>query len=222
MHHSVIGDLNSFYIAPEEGNPDSVIIFIHGYGANGRDLIGLSHDWKGQFPNTVFVSPDAPFECEASPFGRQWFSLADYTHEAMEREIQIAWKHLNRYIDNVIAHFGIVEQKIVLCGFSQGTMMALHTIMKRETKCAGLLGYSGRLLDHDLVKETKNKDVPIHLIHGSADPVVPVEEWDTAMTLLGDNGFTATGYKSKGLAHNIDLNGIESGASFIKECLSKS
>ena len=219
MKKDIIGKLNSFYILPEEETPNSAVILLHGYGANGRDLIDLGEEWKNQFPNTLFISPDAPFECEASPVGRQWFSLSEYTHQAMHREISSQWHHLNDYIDAVINHFKIPENKIVLCGFSQGTMMALYTMMAREGKCAGVLGYSGRLLDHELVAEAKNKSVPIHLIHGSADPVVPVDNWETAMEILSNNSFQVTGHKTKGLAHNIDLNGIESGQFFIKDCL---
>jgi phospholipase/carboxylesterase len=223
MKIKAVGNLNSYIIDPTSGEqfPESVVILVHGYGANGRDLIGLGAEWAPHCPDTAFISPDAPQLCEATPLGQQWFSLEDFSVPSMEKQIITAWETLSDYIDQVIEEFKVPEQKIVLCGFSQGTMMALYTALNRKNNCAGILGYSGVLLgmstgDIPVIK----KSLAIHLIHGSADTVVPVDAWESAMAFFKDNKFkNVTGHKSKGLGHNIDMNGMESGLYFIRECL---
>jgi len=221
MKNKVIGKLQSYILPQNEkySEPDGIVILIHGYGANGRDLLSLADNWIKDMPALAFVSPDAPDECEASSLGRQWFSLQNFDRESKEREIATAWKHLSDYIDAVMDEYKISDDKILLCGFSQGTMMALYTAMKREKPCAGVLGYSGILLDKNLVQTTENKDIPIHLIHGMADTVIPINEWENAFKTLRSNGFKVSGYKAKGLGHGIDFEGIDSGYYFIKDCM---
>ena len=222
MEKKKIGNLQSYIVqSPHSNRIDSAVILVHGYGANGRDLISLGDEWFHKNPNTLFIAPDAPFTCEASPFGLQWISLNDFTKPAMEKQIQQNWHHLSDYIDAVINDFKIPDNRIILCGFSQGTMMALYTALSREKACAGVLGYSGMLLCPEIVTTTQHKTMPIALIHGSEDPVIPVEEWEDAMTIFKSNGFLVTGHKSKGLAHGINESGIESGNFFIHDCLTR-
>lgn len=221
MEQKKIGELNSYVLFPqsEDRYPQNVVILLHGYGANGRDLISIGQEWAPSCPDTIFISPDAPDVCEATPIGRQWFSLNEYTREAMERDIDTTWEKLSEYIDAVIEEYSISENNVLLMGFSQGTMMALYVALMREKPCAGVLGYSGRLLNNDKLTQSEHKKMPIHLIHGSADSVVPVNEWEIATKALKNNQFNITGYKTKGLGHNIDINGIESGLYFIKDSL---
>lgn len=221
MEQKKIGELNSYIHFPEsdETYPDSAVILLHGYGSNGQDLISLGKEWAPHFPSTIFISPDAPHQCEQSPMGQQWFSLNEYTRDAMEREIESAWKTTSDYIDAVMNEYSLTEDRIILIGFSQGTMMSLYTALLRDNACAGVLGYSGRLLNKQKLMQSLHKDMPIHLIHGTADMVVSPDEWDSAMAILKDNQFNVSGYTSKGLGHGIDGQGIESGTAFIRDCL---
>lgn len=221
MEQKKIGDLNSYVLFPqsEDNYPDSAVILFHGYGSNGRDLISLANEWAPHASSTIFISPDAPFPCESTPLGNQWFSLEEYTRDAMEKEIEKNWKIASNYINAVIDEYSLTENKIVLCGFSQGTMMALYTSLLRDNPCAGVLGYSGRLLNEQKLIQSPHKKMPIHLIHGASDVVVPPEEWNNAGNILKKNDFIVTGYKAKGLGHNIDNQGIESGYHFIMDCL---
>ncbi len=222
MEQKKIGDLNSYVLFPqsEDHYPQNAVILVHGYGANGRDLISIGQEWALDCPDTLFIAPDAPDRCELAPMGHQWFSLDNYTREAMEKEISTAWKILSKFIDDVMDEYSLTENKIILMGFSQGTMMALHAALMRKNPCAGVLGYSGRLLiNKEQLDTIPHKKMPIHLIHGSADLVVSVDEWEDAMAILKDNKYNITGYKTKGLGHGIDITGIESGLYFIKENL---
>ena len=222
MERKKIGKLNSYIHFPQsdETYPDSAVILLHGYGSNGQDLISLGQEWAPHFPSTIFISPDAPHQCEQSPMGQQWFSLNEYTRDAMEREIESAWTITSDYIDAVMDEYSLTEDRIIFIGFSQGTMMSLYTALSRDNACAGVLGYSGRLLNEEKLIQSPHKNMPIHLIHGTADMVVSADEWDSAMAMLKNNKFNVTGYTSKGLGHNIDAQGVESGIFFIRDCLS--
>lgn len=214
-----IAQLDSYEILPLSDKPSSCVIFLHGYGADGKDLIGIGKTWQAALPETVFLSPDAPYPCEMSAFGRQWFSLADYTIPAMEREIQVVWPKLESYITTVSNHYNIPLNKIILCGFSQGTMMALYIIPRLATPLGGVLGYSGRLLDEKALAAGKNTETPVYLVHGEADPVVPIESWHHAHANLKNHGYTVDGYTTPHLPHGIDEEGIEKGLTFIRQAL---
>ncbi len=222
IEHRQIGNLQSHLLFPnsEDSHPNSAVILLHGYGANGRDLISLAMEWAPKCPNTLFIAPDAPNPCEETVLGRQWFSLEQFSKDFMQRQIEDHWRAASHYVDAVIEEFNITEDKIVLCGFSQGTMMSLYTALSRPNHCAGVLGYSGMLLGQNNARLSPHKKLPIHLIHGQADPVIPVNEFHAMKDFFNDNGFNnVSGYTTKGLAHNIDQNGIESGLYFIRDCL---
>lgn len=213
-----IGGLTSYVIEPHS-HIKNIVVLLHGYGSDGQDLIGIGDQWKHDMPGTVFISPDAPYPCEISPMGRQWFSLAEYTMPAMEREVVGVWPVLDKYLDDVLAHYTLPDSRMILGGFSQGCMMSLYALPRRNKPCAGILGYSGRLLGENALHDSKNTKTPVHLIHGEADSIVAVDAWDYATKTLEENGYSVTGYTTPGLPHGIDANGITSGADFIKTCL---
>ncbi len=221
MQQKKIGELNCYVIEPDaDVTPNNVIILFHGYGADGRDLISIADMWTERLNNVVFVAPDSPIQCEESPFGKQWFSLSEYTKEAMTRGIQETTDMTDGFINAVTQEYNVKRDRLVLSGFSQGCMMALHIALTSPEPFAGVLGYSGMLLDQDAARTSVNKHTPIHLIHGTGDVVVPSAEWNEATSLLKKLNYPVTGYKTKGLDHSIDFQGIDSGMFFLVECLS--
>lgn len=213
-----IGGLQTYIVDPAlGGQPKHIVVLLHGYGADGRDLIGIGADWAAQLPDTVFVSPDAPDPCEMSPMGRQWFSLAEYTDAAMTRGIEQVFPVVDKWLDAVLAHFGLSDKDMVIGGFSQGSMLSLYVAPRRKNACAGILGYSGRLLGNP----TNHTSIPVHIIHGEADQVVPVSSWHDAKKILESNGYTVTGHTTPALPHGIDSEGITSGLTFIQRCFNQ-
>ena len=206
--------LNHYTQKPASGKPPKqIILLLHGYGSNGRDLISLAPFWAKAVPDAIFISPDAPFPCEAG-MGFQWFSLMEYTQAALLRGTKEAHPILDSYIDALLHEYNLTDKDLALVGFSQGTMMSLYTGIRRANKIAGVLGYSGALIhENDLAPLPKP---PIHLIHGQADPVVTVERYESAKSDLTDAGFTVSGHSTPHLEHSIDEDGIQSGASFIE------
>ena len=208
---------NTYELVPEE-KANSLVILLHGLGSNGRDLISLAPMWAGDMPNTVFVSPDAPFPCDMVPAGYpdsfQWFSLQDRDPHIVLQGVQRAQPILDSFITEQIEKYGVTPEKTILAGFSQGTMMSLYTAPRYPQTLGGVLGYSGALCG-----EPGDIKLPICLIHGEADDVVPFSAYNAARGKLIGAGFKVSGHSTPGLAHSIDQAGIDAGAEFLKEIL---
>lgn len=215
------------------GTTKSVVILLHGYGADGNDLIGLAPHLARALPDTTFYSPNAPFPCEMSPFGRQWFSLAEYDPEFLRRAPETmsgalaamaegANKNasfIHDFIDHVMEIHGIGEDKIALVGFSQGTMMSLQTAPRREKQLAGVVGFSGALLGEAAFAAELKSRPPVALVHGTADPVVPIEASRLAKGTLEANGIEVTLTERPNLQHGIDEEGLGIAVTFLGKYL---
>lgn len=204
--------------------PTSIVLLLHGLGSNGRDLISLAPYWDGALPDTLFVSPDAPFPCDMVPPGYpdsyQWFSLQDRDPERMLAGVQAAAPVLNEFIARLLADYKLPPAKLALTGFSQGTMMSLYVGPHYKDKLAGILGYSGALVWPGDSDASRLQKLPIRLIHGEADDVVPVGAYHMGREALEKAGFAVSGHTSPGLPHSIDAQGIESGGEFLASILS--
>ena len=199
--------------------PQSLVILLHGYGSNGQDLIDLAPYWAESLPHTLFLSPDAPFPCEMG-FGYQWFSLQSWDASSMLAGAEKAAILLNTFIDDQMALYHIPAARVALVGFSQGTMMALYVAPRRKEPLAGVLGYSGALLGgEELVGAENVAHAPVYLIHGDADPVVPVSAWHHATQTLRQVGFVVEGYTTPDLVHSIDPQGVKAGEGFLENIL---
>jgi phospholipase/carboxylesterase len=201
---------------PVDGSaPDSVVVMLHGLGADGADLIGLAPEFARLMPRTAFLSPDAPYPCDMAPFGRQWFSLLDRTPAVVARNVASAAPVLDTYLDSVLARFALPPSRLQLVGFSQGTMMALHVAYRREMPVAGVVGFSGRLTGaEDFAAATLSRP-PALLIHGTDDDVVPFEELASAEAALLSAGVRVSTLACPGLGHGIDESGMSAAAAFL-------
>lgn len=213
-------DLKTYKYGPVSGaEPKQLVILLHGLGSDGRDLIGLAPLYAQALPDAVFVSPDAPYPCDMSPVGYQWFSLQDYSDRAILAGVQKAAPVLDHFISQQMDKYNIPAGKTMLIGFSQGTMMSLYVGPRFPEELAGVLGYSGALVGGEALDQPDIHKIPIHLIHGDRDDVVPVAAYYRAMETLKDNGFPVTGEVTPGLTHSIDENGIAGGSRFLHEKL---
>lgn len=205
--------------APVSGKaPDRLIIFLHGLGANGQDLIGLAPVLGPVFPDAQFLSPDAPFPCDMAPMGLQWFSFQEQGEDALWTGVLRAAPTLDAYLDAQMARFDLPPERVALVGFSQGTMMSLHVAPRRKKPVAGVLGFSGMLIGADHLPAEAQSHPPIHLIHGDSDPVVPVQMTENASEALKRAGFDVGVTICPGLPHSIDETGLRAGAVFLSEC----
>ena len=163
---------------PQSGDTRSAVVFLHGYGANGADLLGLADPLADHLPDTLFVAPDAPENCAGSPFGYQWFPIPwidGSSEEESSRGMQQAVEDLNAFLDALMVDEDLLPEQVCLFGFSQGTMMSLHVAPRREDPVAGIVAFSGRLLEPELLADEVQSRMPILLVHGDQDDVVPVQ-----------------------------------------------
>ncbi len=201
---------------PSSGAPPrSIVIFLHGYGSNGEDLIGLAPYWRAALPDTLFLAPDAPQPCPGAPGGRQWWPLTSLTPQARAAGVRISAPALNAYIDAQLAAYGLTEDRLALVGFSQGAMMALHVGPRRAKALAGIIGYSGMLADPDALADEVVSKPPALLVHGDADEVLPVAALHQAHGQLQTLGFEVEAHVSRGLGHSLDDQGLQLGARFL-------
>jgi phospholipase/carboxylesterase len=208
---------------PQSGDTRSAVVFLHGYGANGADLLGLADPLADHLPDTLFVAPDAPENCAGSPFGYQWFPIPwidGSSEEESSRGMQQAVEDLNAFLDALMVDEDLLPEQVCLFGFSQGTMMSLHVAPRREDLVAGIVAFSGRLLEPELLADEVQSRMPILLVHGDQDDVVPVQSLPQAAEALQNAGFTDVyAHVMKGTAHGIAPDGLSVALAFIRDQL---
>jgi len=208
---------------PHSGDTRSAVVFLHGYGANGVDLLGLADPLADHLPDTLFVAPDAPENCAGSPFGYQWFPIPwidGSSEEESSRGMQQAVEDLNAFLDALMVDEDLLPEQVCLFGFSQGTMMSLHVAPRREDPVAGIVAFSGRLLEPELLADEVQSRMPILLVHGDQDDVVPVQSLPQAAEALQNAGFSDVyAHVMKGTAHGIAPDGLSVAMAFIRDQL---
>ena len=208
---------------PQSGDTRSAVVFLHGYGANGADLLGLADPLADHLPDTLFIAPDAPENCAGSPFGYQWFPIPwidGSSEEESSRGMQQAVEDLNAFLDALMVDEDLLPEQVCLLGFSQGTMMSLHVAPRREDPVAGIVAFSGRLLEPELLADEVQSRMPILLVHGDQDDVVPVQSLPQAAEALQNAGFSDVyAHVMKGTAHGIAPDGLSVALAFIRDQL---
>ncbi len=200
----------------------SIVVLVHGYGADGSDLLGLADSLGEHLPDTVFVAPDAPERCVGGGFGYQWFPipwLDGSAQEAAERGLDAAAEDLNGFLDARLAEAGLGPDRLALVGFSQGAMMSLHVAPRRAVAVAGVVAISGRLLRPELLRAEAVVRPPVLLVHGDQDPVVPFAEMGRAGDALVEAGFPTFGHVMAGTGHGIAPDGLGVALQFLRERL---
>lgn len=203
-----------------QGSAKRLVVFLHGYGADGADLLGLADPLGPHLPDTAFVAPNAPERCIGNPYGYQWFPIPwidGSSQEEADAGMQAAAGDLNAYLDAVMDEEGVDAANTILVGFSQGTMMSLHVAPRRDVSFAGVVGFSGRLLTPETLQDEVRQKPPILLIHGDADEVVPVSSLPDAGNALTAAGFEVFAHISKGTGHGIAPDGLQVALAFIRD-----
>ncbi len=217
-----MSDLNFKRKASATGADTSVVLFLHGYGADGADLLGLSEPLAPHLPDTVFYAVDAPTRSIANPAGYQWFPIPwiDGSSESAAAEgLRHSAKLLNDFIDKVLADEGLAPENLILFGFSQGSMMSMHVAPRRQDTIAGIVAFSGRLMFPEMLGEEALTKPPVMLIHGNADDVVPFEEMQNAAEALQAADFQVFGHVMEGTAHGIAPDGLSIALAFMRQQL---
>ena len=214
------GELDGPRLNPRSGPARQLVVFLHGYGADGNDLIDIGRAWQQYLPQAAFVSPHAPEPCGQAPVGRQWFPLTFRDPNERWLGVNKAAPGLQRFLDAELSRHKLPPSALALVGFSQGTMMALHVGLRRATAPAAIVGYSGLLVippDGDLeafAAEIKSRP-PVLLVHGDQDQLIPAQALFQATQGLAALGVSAEWHLSAGIGHGIDAEGLRHGGEFL-------
>ena len=203
---------------PASGGPSKqLVVFLHGLGADGNDLISLGPVLAQHLPDAAFVSPDAPEPCDMAPMGRQWFSLQQYDPVNLLAGARRAMPVLNAFIDAELARLGLGDADLALVGFSQGTMTGLFTALRRPQPCAAVVGFSGALIGAEVMAGEIQSRPPVLLVHGEADQVVPFQAMAAAAQVLAAFDVPVRSQGRPGLGHGIDEMGLGLALAHLKE-----
>ncbi len=215
-----MAELDGPRLAPQSGKAKHLVVFLHGYGADGNDLIDIGRAWAALLPDAAFVSPHAPRPCGQAPMGREWFPLTFRDPNERWNGVNMAAPELNAFLDAELARLGLAPSALALVGFSQGTMMSLHVGLRRAVAPAAIVGYSGMMAipegaDPDtFVAEIRSRP-PVLLVHGDQDPLIPVQAlFETAQNLAALDVPTEW-HISPGVGHGIDQEGLRQGGEFL-------
>ncbi|HWK87905.1 MAG TPA: prolyl oligopeptidase family serine peptidase [Xanthobacteraceae bacterium] len=208
-------------MAPQSGKARQLVVLLHGYGADGNDLIALGGEWQSMMPDTAFASPNAPEPCAGAPMGRQWFPLTMRDMEERWTGVQKAAPVLHQYLDAELAHWGLAPDRLALVGFSQGTMMSLYIGLRRATAPLAIVGYSGMHVMPTMEVDEAGfigsiKGIPpVLLVHGDRDELIPPQEMFMAAQTLAALEVPVEWHLSQGLGHGIDGDGLRLGGAFL-------
>ena len=215
--------LNGQRREPVSGETRSVVVFVHGYGANGADLLGLADPLSEHLPDTLFIAPDAPEMIPGMPNGYQWFPIPyidGSSEEESERGMDAAVEDFNSFLDALMVDEDVLPEQVVLFGFSQGAMMSLHIAPRREDELAGVVAIAGRLLRPDLLADEVVVRSPILLVHGDQDDVVPPQSLQLAAEALQEAGWKDVfAHVMQGTAHGIAPDGLSVSLAFMRDKL---
>ena len=201
-------------LAPLRGPATHLVVLVHGYGADGNDLIGLASHWQSLLPTVAFAAPNAPTRVPGSP-GFQWFPISRIDPHEMQKGAEIAAPVLEEYLDAELARLGLAPENLALAGFSQGTMLSLHVGLRRKIKPAAIVGFSGMLPAPP--PETAAPYPPVLLTHGDSDQVIPPQALFMAAGQLGLSGAAVQWHLSRGVGHGIDQDALSLSGQFLNQ-----
>ena len=210
--------LNTIILEPlSKKKPKNAVILCHGYGGDGKDISILASYWKAHLEDTIFICPDAPEKCAASPTGFQWFDLLDQTPEQILSKSLVAEIKLNKLIDEVKEKNNLLANQIAIGGFSQGCMISLQTGIKRKDKVNSIIGYSGKIIDIEHLNKNIVSRPNIILMHGDIDQVVSIDSLLEAKDFFNKNNYPIETQIFKNCEHRIPTEGSSLGLQFIKK-----
>lgn len=208
--------------AAVSGRTRQMIVVLHGYGADGADLLGLADPLGPHLPDAVFYAPDAPDPCAGNPFGRQWFGIPRFDGSSPEQAmagLTRAQAAVDRFLDARLQDEGLSAKDLILLGFSQGAMTALHVAPRRSTPIAGVVAISGRLIAPERLDADSTAKPPVLLMHGDRDDVVDFGEMASAGRALVAAGFETFGHVMQGSGHGIAPDGLQVALAFLQDRL---
>lgn len=209
-------------LPPASGkSPNALVVLLHGYGSNGADLMALAPLIQPLLPDAAFVAPNAPSPLAGMAQAYQWWPIRTFSHDERSAGTAAAAPAIDAFLTRELERLGLTEDRLLLIGFSQGTMMALHVGLRRKRPLAGIIGYSGMLVAAERLPTEIRSRPPVLLVHGTADDVVPFRWLGEAEAALRANAVPVETHVSQGIGHTVDGDALAAGGAFARKMLVK-
>ena len=196
--------LKSKIIKPEKEIKNAIIL-LHGYGGDGNDISMLSLNWKRHLLNTIFICPNGHETCEINPSGYQWFDLTKDDPNYILKETKKAEEILKKFINEVKEEYNLINNNICLSGFSQGCMMSLNVGLTSEDKFSSIVGFSGKIINQNDLKQRIKNLTDVFLIHGELDDIVSPTFLLEAKDFLIREKINVESHMVKNCGHHIPI-----------------
>jgi len=194
----------------------NVVILLHGYGGNGKDISMLTLNWKRFLPNTIFLCPDGHEKCEINPTGYQWFDLTKDDSKYIIEQSKKAELKLKQFIEEVKNKYGLKNSQICISGFSQGCMMSINLGLTSEENYNCIVGFSGKIINQEELVKRKTSSTKMLLVHGDKDEVVSPTFLLEAEDFLIRNNIKIETKMIKNCEHNIPVEASSVALNYIK------
>jgi len=196
---------------------DGLVIVFHGYGADRANLYDVAEGLSLCNPGLRFIIPNGIQRFEGGGNGFQWFSLRDYSEQALQKELANVAPKIASWIKVRLNELNLTEDKLSFVGFSQGAMLSLYLAASGLLSPNKIISYSGSFIP-PAIPHTKDKSTSIIAFHGDNDQVLPYHIIEVKYKLLDKYGLKKLNLTvERGVEHYITQRGIESGGEFLRK-----
>ena len=190
-----------------------LVLFLHGYGSSGADLMNFADFWEASMPNVAFVAPDGPTPAKEGGF--QWVGKRPGADPKLYDDAVAVQPIIDVFVDEELARLNLDASRLAIVGFSQGTLMTLHMGLRRKVAPAALLGYAGGLVGRERLAEEMTARPPVMLINGELDELAPVYGMHVAVKALSEAGVVVAGQAVPNLDHAVNADALIFGGRFL-------
>lgn len=212
--------LSNHRFPARSGKTCSLVVLLHGFGANGAAMLGLAKALSGALPDTAFVAPDAPDPVPGRPDGRMWYTIPELdgsTPEEADRRLTASARHLHAFLDDQLAETGLPASAMALLGFSQGAGMCYEVGPRRPGKLAGVVAIAGRMKRKDTLAAEARSKPPFLILSGAEDRLLTADELTATCRTLLQAGVPAQSKTMQGIGHGISDEGIKLAQDFMQQ-----
>ncbi len=211
---------------PATSTPIYSIIWLHGLGADGHDFESVVPELSlNKSEHINFVFPNAPIQAVTINGGAKMRSWYDILDASLDREVAVddiykSAAQLTEIIQNEISK-GIKAENIVLAGFSQGGVIALHAGLRYPQKLAGIIALSTYIPTTEQLETERapaNNETPIFMAHGTMDPVIHLPIAQDSFNRLKVMNYPISWYEYP-IQHSLCLEEITDISNYINRIL---
>ncbi len=214
--------LTHHHLAARSGVTRSLVVLLHGFGANGQTMLDLGTALSAALPDTAFLAPDAPEPAPGRPGGRMWFPIPELdgsTTDEADRRLQASARRLDAFLDEQLAARGQPASAVALLGFSQGAGLAYEVAPRRSDQLAGVVAIAGRMKRKAALASEIRSKPPFLILTGGDDRLSTADEINATTAALSHCAIPATHVVMAGTGHGISIDGVNAASAFLQQVI---